>query len=352
MNPFARSVRAFALVSSAALALLASACGGAPRELHVFVWANYLDPEVTAEFEREAGVKVVESNFSSNEEMRAKLQAGGGGYDLVCPSDYTVVQLVGDGLLLPIDAAHVPNLKHLAPRFRKPAYDPEHKHSVPFQWGVTGIGYDATRVATPPRTWKEFFDAAKAGTYGRVSLLDDMREVLGAALLAQGHSPNSKDAAEIAAARDLVKSVGANVEKFDSDDPGTPVAQGQLALAQGWSGMFANGHRDDARVGFVVPSEGAFTYVDNWAIPKGAHDQEMAERFIDFCLRPEVAAKLVAKKLYASTNGDADALIGPEILHGFAYADGGGARLWWVEDAGAAGDAYSEAWTDIRAENR
>ena len=351
MNSFLRNVRSRARFATVALAALVAACGGgAPKELHVFVWANYLDPEVTAEFERDAGVKVVESNYSSNEDMRAKLQAGGSGYDLVCPTDYTVVQLVGDGLLLPIDKSHIPNLKNLAPRFQAPAYDPKLVHSVPFQWGVTGIGYDATKVATPPKSWREFFDAAKAGTFGKVSLLDDMREVLGAALLAQGRSPNTKDAAEIAAARDLVKSAAANVERFDSDDPGTGIAQGQIALAQGWSGMFANGRRDDARVAFLVPSEGAFTYVDNWAVPKGARDQALAERFIDFCLRPEIAAKLVAKKLYASTNGAADALIDPAILKGFAYADGAGAKLWWVEDAGTAGDAYAEAWSAIKAE--
>jgi spermidine/putrescine transport system substrate-binding protein len=174
--------------------------------------------------------------------------------------------------------------------------------------------------------------------------------VLGAALLALGHSPNSRDAKEIAAAKDLVLAVKKNVAKFDSDDPATSLSQGETVMAQGWSGMFANGQRDDPDVAFVVPSEGAFQYVDNWSIPKGARDAALAHQFIDYLLRPEVAAKLVNGNLYASVNETAKATIDPKIVAGIAYSDGGGAKLFWVEDVGPAGDLYTEAWRDLKAE--
>ena len=332
------------------LALAAACGGGGAKELQVFTWSDYLDPDVVAEFERETGAKVVESNFSSNEEMRAKLQAGGGGYDLVCPTDYAVTQLVQDGLLQRIDAAQVPNRKHLGARFKSPAYDPDGAWSVPFRWGVTGIGWDAGKVADPPKSWRAFFAAAAEGKLGKVSLLDDQREVLGAALLALGKSPNSRDPQDIAAAKALVAAAKPNVAKFDSDDPATSLAQGETVLAQGWSGQFANGHRDDPRVSFVVPSEGALTYVDNWSIPKGAPHPELAHAFLNFLLRPEVAAKLVNGNLYASVNETAKASIDPEIVAGIAYSDGGGVKLWWVEDVGPAGDLYADAWRDLKAE--
>lgn len=346
----ARSVAAMTAAIVVATTVLGASCGGGPRELHVFTWANYLDRDVVAEFEQETGAKVVESNYSSNEEMRAKLQAGGGGYDLVCPSDYTVVQLVADGLLLRIESDLLRNLGNLGPRFRAPAYDPDHAHSVPFQWGVTGIGWDSAKVKTPPRSWRQFFEAAKDGRFGKVSLLDDSREVLGAALLALGRSPNSRDPADIAAARDLVSAVKANVAKFDSDDPAPSLASGETALAQGWNGMFAKGQSDTPSISFLVPAEGAFTYIDNWSVPTGARNPALAHAFIDFCLRPDVAAKLVTRKLYPSCNEAAKATIPAEILAGTCYADGGGAALFWVEDAGSAGDLYGAAWAAIKSE--
>jgi spermidine/putrescine transport system substrate-binding protein len=215
---------------------------------------------------------------------------------------------------------------------------------------VTGIAWRSSKVPSPPKSWREFFDLAKDGRLGKVSLLDDQREVLGAALLALGRSPNSRDAGEIAAARDLVKAAKANVAKFDSDDPATSLTQGETVLAQGWSGMFANGRMEDPEITFTVPSEGAFQYVDNWSIPKSAPDPDLAHAFIDFLMRPEIAAKLVNLKLYASVVETAKASIAPEILAGYAYADGAGVKLWWVEDAGPAGDAYAEAWRDLKSE--
>lgn len=348
-RPFLAALAAFLLVAACGGPEDGAPTGGA-RELHVFTWGGYLDREVVARFEQEAGCRVVESNYSSNEEMRGKLQLGGGGWDLVCPSDYAVAQLVKDGLLLPVESARLKNLGNLGARFRSPAYDPQHAHSVPFQWGVTGIGWHADRTDAPPRSWREFFEKARDGRLGKVSLLDDRREVLGAALLALGKSPNSREPMEIQAAAQLVEAIRPHVAKFDSDDPASSLVAGEVGVAMGWSGMFANGQRDDPKVSFLVPAEGAFTYVDNWSIPKGARDVELAHAFIDFCLRPKVAAELVEKKLYASCNEAASAHLPPEVLNGTAYATGGGAKLWWIEDVGPAGDVYTAAWDELRAE--
>ena len=323
----------------------------AGRTLHVFVWNGYLVPELVKDFEKETGAKVVEANFDDNEGMRAKLLAGGSGYDLCCPSDYMVPQLVKDGVLETIDLAHVPNVKNLSPRFAAPDYDGKHEHSVPYQWGLTGIAYRKSAVKSPPKSWKEFFDASNVAAWkGRISMLDDGRELAAAALLALGKSPNSRDEKEIAAARDLLVAQKASVAKYDSSSFGEALVAKETVIAQGWSGDIAKAQAEDADIAFVVPAEGTLSYTDNWAIPKGAPEKALAEAFIDYLLRPDVAAAAANAHRYASTNEAAKAKILPEILNGTSYEDGRGKKLYRIEDVGPAAEAYARLKADLKTE--
>jgi spermidine/putrescine transport system substrate-binding protein len=320
------------------------------RTLHVFVWADYLVPEVVADFEKEFSCKVVEMNFSSNEEMTAKLVNGNPGFDLVCPSDYSVAQLVKAGALDTIDLAHVPNVKNLGPRFAAPEYDPKHEHSVPYQWGVTGIGYLKSAVKTPPHSWKDVFDDANLAAWkGRISMLDDAREVAAAALLALGRSPNTKDEKDLADARALLEKQKASLSGYDTDGYKDALASKAVVVAQGWSGDVAKAQKDNADIAFVVPDEGSLSYVDNWAIPKGAPDKALAESFIDYLLRPDVAAKAANASPYASTNEAARAKIDPAILSGIAYEDGHGKKLFRVEDVGPAVETYKRLFESLKS---
>jgi len=321
------------------------------RTLHVFAWNGYLVPELVKAFETEFHCTVAETNFDDNEGMRAKLLAGGTGYDLVCPSDYMVPQLVTDGVLDTIDLAHVPNVKNLSSRFAAPDYDAKHEHSVPYQWGLTGIAYRKSAVKDPPRTWKDLFDTAKLAAWkGRVSMLDDGRELAAAALLALGHSPNTRDEKEIAAARDLLVKQKEFVAKYDSSQVGETLVRKETAIAQGWSGDIAKAQAEDADIAFVVPEEGTLSYVDNWAIPKGAPEKALAESFIDYLLRPEVAAAAANAHRYASVNEAAKPKILSEIVNGTSYEDGHGKKLYRLEDAGPAADAYARLKADLKTE--
>ena len=347
-----RSPVRFVPLAAAAAALLAG-CGGAPDTpvLDVYVWTDYLDAETNAAFEREFGCRVVESHFNSNEELRAKLAAGAQEYDLVCPSDYALSQFAKDGLLIPLRHENLPNLKNLARAFQRPPYDPQLIHGAPFRWGVTGIAYDAKLPGPAPTSWADLLDPANAARFaGRMSLLDDGREVMAATLLSLGFSANSREPGQIAAARERLLALKPSIAAFDSDDPGTKLAQGETLIGQMWSGQAANAQAENPAVVFFVPKEGAFLYVDNWAVPKGARDRDLAEKFIDYLMRPEVAAKLVNASRYASCNEAAKASIDPSILQGTAYSDGGGSRLYWVEDLGDAGELYAEAWRALQAE--
>ncbi len=279
------------------------------KTLRIFIWEEYIDPEVYRLFEREFGAKVIEDNYGSNEDMRAKLQAGGAVYDLVVPSDYMVRLLRQDGLLLPIDLSHMPNLKHLAARFRDPPYDPGHDYSVPYQWGITGIGYNKKLVHPPPTQWADLFEPTRIEPYKhRISMLNDMREVIGAALVALGHSPETTDPQHLAEAQALLLRQKPFLAKYDSESFEDSLASGETVLAHGWSGEIAMAQSQNPDIAFVIPTEGTFVFVDNWAIPKGARQKELAEDFINFVLRPEISAMIVNHARYASVNDAARAL--------------------------------------------
>lgn len=322
---------------------------GTTKTLRVFIWEEYIDPEVYRLFDQEFGVKVVEDNYGSNEDMRAKLQAGGAGYDLIVPSDYMVTLLRKDGLLLPIDLSRIPNLKHLAARFRDPAYDPEHRYSIPYQWGITGIAYNRRLVDPPPRGWADLFDPAWIGPYAnRLSMLNDMREVIGAALVSLGYSPETADPQHLAQALARLQQQKPFVAKYDSESFEDSLASGETVLAQGWSGEIAMAQSENPDIAFAIPDEGTFVFVDNWAIPKGAQQKELAEAFIDFVLRPEISARIVNHARYASANEAARSLVKPEILNGPSYVWPEDTKLWWLNDLGAAGPLYERVWLELK----
>ncbi len=319
------------------------------KTLRIFIWEDYIDPEVYRLFEREFGVRVSEENYASNEDMRAKLQAGGVLYDLVVPSDYMVTLLRRDGLLLELDLRRIPNLTNIATRFRDPPYDPGHRYSVPYQWGITGIGYNKSQVVPPPTGWGDLFESARIERYkNRISMLNDMREVVGAALIALGYSPESTDPQQLAQAQELLQRQKPFLAKYDSESFKDSLASGETVLAQGWSGDIAMAQTQNPEIGFAIPQEGTFIFVDNWAIPKGTRQKELAEAFINFVLRPEISAMIVNHVRYASVNEAAPPLIKAEILNGLSYQVPEGTKLWWLADLGPANGLYERVWLELK----
>jgi spermidine/putrescine transport system substrate-binding protein len=319
------------------------------KSLRIFIWEEYIDPEVYRLFEHEHGARVVEDNYGSNEDMRAKLQAGGAVYDLVVPSDYMVQLLRKDGLLLPIDLSRLPNLQYLGVRFRDPPYDPGHRYSVPYQWGITGIGYNKAEVIPPPTRWADLFEPSWVAPYkNRISMLNDMREVIAAALVASEHAPETADPQHLAQAQALLQRQKPFLAKYDSESFEDSLASGETVLAQGWSGEIAMAQAQNPDIAFVVPAEGTFIFVDNWAIPNGAREKTLAEEFINFVLRPEISAMIVNHARYASVNEAARAFIKPEILAGPSYSWPENTKLWWLHDFGDAGRLYERVWLELK----
>jgi spermidine/putrescine transport system substrate-binding protein len=319
------------------------------KTLRIFIWEEYIDPEVYRLFEQEFGARVVEDNYGGNDEMRAKLQAGGVGYDLAVPSDYMVVLLRKEDLLLPLDLSHIPNLKYLAARFHDPAYDPGHRYSVPYQWGITGIAYNKSQVIPPPTHWANLFDPAWLEPYAnRISMLNDMREVIGAALVATGLPHATADPQHLTQVQTLLQLQKSLLAKYDSESFEDSLASGETVLAQGWSGEVAMAQSQNPDIAFIIPGEGTFVFVDNWVVPKGARQKALAEEFINFVLRPEISAKIVNHARYASVNDAAKPFIKPEILNGPSYFWPEGTQVWWLSDLGDAGRLYERVWLELK----
>jgi spermidine/putrescine transport system permease protein len=348
-----RSARLAAAPAGLGLAvlLLPFALVGAPapagRTLNLYIWSNYIAPETLTRFEKRLGVRVNVDLYDSNEALLAKLSAGNAGYDVVCPSDYSVQVLLAQGLLRPLDHSALPHFENLDPAFLDRPYDPGNRHSVPYFWGTTGIAYDTRRVTGAIDSWNALWDERYAG---RILMLDDAREAIGAALKRRGLSLNSKDPAELERARADLAQQKPLVRAYSSTNFDDVLLSGDVWLAQGWSGQFAKVMSENPAIAYVVPKEGATLFIDNLAIPKDAPSPALAHAFIDFTLEAEIAAEICRTMHYSSPNRAAMALLPPEIRGNPATFPPPDVveRLELIRDMGEATVLYDRLWTEVK----
>jgi spermidine/putrescine transport system substrate-binding protein len=345
------------LVMSIALVGCGQSTGGSEGELaeevHVYNWSDYIDPQIYEDFEEEFGVRVIEDTFSSNEDLLAKLQAGATGYDVIVPSDYMVAIMRELDLLAELNYDNIPNFENISDTFRDPPYDPENKYSIPYQWGTTGIGYDATVFDEPPDSWRHIFDPAIASQYaGKMTVLNDSRELIGAALKYLGYSLNSTNEAELEEAKELLIQQKEWVMAYDSEAFGDLIASGDAIIGHGWSGGYFMSAAEADNVWYVIPQEGGVVWTDNLAIPKTAPSQYTAEVLINYLLRPEVGAKITNYTWYGSPNEASNEFIDAEILEEPAIYPPPEVmdKLEFIRDVGEATTLYDRIWTEIKSE--
>lgn len=373
----------------ALLALVVAACGGSggdaqaaadeceagvvDGELNFYNWSEYIpygsiaeDAEVDdliAAFEEEYGVEVTLTEYESNEAMLAQIEAGGAPYDLVVPSDYMVSLMAESELLVSLNKDAIPNMGNLDPTFTGLPFDPDGAYSVPYQWGTTGIGFSYDVVDDSDGiSWGLIFDPAQRAEYtGQISMLDDSREALGAALKYLGYSLNSTSQEELDEAAALIAETKDDIATFSSSGYWDLLIEGSTVVAHGWNGDFfaaydgASTDEYDAYedFGFAVPNEGGVVWVDNMAVPVTSESPCTAHAFINFLLEPENGATLSNYNYYASPNAASEALIYPEILEDPAiyppqelFDDG---SLEFLEDLGDFTTAYEDAF--VRAKS-
>lgn len=317
--------------------------GPIERRLNLYLWSDYLADNTIPDFEREFGVRVTLDTYESNEDLLARLLAGATGYDLVLPSSYVFPVLLGRDLIAPLRHRFLTNLGNVAPLFANPPWDPGLVHSVPWQWGVTGIAYRADRVPVRPDSWGIFLDP----TYrGKMTMLDDLRDVIGAFLRYRGRSLNSVDPAELAQARADAIAAKANLKAFISATVKGQLIAGDVWIAQLWNGDALQARAEQPAIEFVVPREGSMLFTDSLVMPRSARNPRAAHEFLNYILRPEVAAALADKTGYGTTNLAALPLTRARL----PFPEGEQMeRLEYQADLGPATERWDRIWTEIKA---
>jgi spermidine/putrescine transport system substrate-binding protein len=336
--------------------MLLQGCGAAGEskpEVRLFIWGEYMNPEVLEAFEEETGIRVIESNYSSNEEMLAKVQASSGEYDVVVPSDFMVRVMKRRGLLAELDPDRLTLKTNIAERFTNLDFDPGLKYCVPYHYGVTGIGYNvqAFQDRPAPTSWSSLFDLKEVSRFkGKTSLLNDQREAIGAALIYLGYPSNTLDEQELAEASDLLKKQKEFIGKYDSDSFEDTLAAGTINIAQGWSGELAIAMKENDDIRFFIPEEGALMFVDTLAVLESSPRKELAFQFINYLLRPDVAAQIANFVSYASANAKAEPMIEESLKNGPAYMAPPEDRTYYIQDLEEKEEAYERIWTELKAE--
>lgn len=287
-------------------------------DLFLYNWSDYMDPELIEKFEEQYGVTVTEDFYDSNEAMQPIVSAGRSGYDVIVPSDYMVSIMVEDGTLMPLNKAAIPNYANLADEFRSGLpYDPDGAFVAPYQFGTTGLGVNFNVVGEDaPRSWGLIFDPEISAAYGgQITLLNDPRETLGAALKYLGYSLNTTDEAQLAEARDLVADTVSRIAAFDSDQYSGLLVSGETVVAHGYSGSLINNIDDLDGFDYFVPDEGGTIWIDNMGIVFDAPHPCTAHTFINFMLDAENGAQLTEWVLYGSPNGAALEFLPEELAN-------------------------------------
>lgn len=339
--------------TTAVLMLLFFALGGQGRsarggELNIYIWSNYLPENVIAEFERRYDAKINVELYDSNEALLAKLQSGSASFDIIVPSDYMVTVLKEQGLLEELDRDQMSNFSNLDPQFAGLAYDKANQFSVPYMWGTTGIAYRKDKIAGPIESWSALWDIQYKD---RLSMLDDVRETMGAALKFMGKSLNETEPQAIAAAADLLVQQKPLLKAYDSGGFDQLLMSGDVWIAQAYSGQIAKAMAENSNIGYVIPKEGCTLFVDNLCIPRVAKNRELAAAFINYVLEARTAAEIANGTGYSSPNLSARAFIRPDLLaNEAAYpARESLERCELIKEIGPAISIYDRYWTEVKS---
>ena len=335
-------------------------CGGSGEEagekqdaaeaapvLYYFTWSDYTDPTLLKEFEDKTGVRVVVDTFSSNEELLAKVQSGATGYDVVVPSDFMAGVMGKLGLLAKLDLQKIPNVALLETHLQGLSFDPTQQFAIPYFWGTVGIGYDAEVFPTPPDSWEVLWDPQYRG---RISMLNDQRELFGMALRSMGHSMNSQDPQIIQQAKEKLIRQKPLVKTYTSEHFDQLLVAGEVVLAHAWGGPIARAMRERPSLRYVVPREGGTIWTDCLAVLKTSTKKPLAMEFINYLLEVDVGVRTSNRLLFASANRLVKDRVKKEVRENPAVYPPISilSRMEWMSDVKEAVREYDRAWTELK----
>jgi spermidine/putrescine transport system substrate-binding protein len=259
-------------------------------------WVDYSDPANYKAYQKEYGPKIKVSGYGSNEEILAKLRAGGSKYDVIAPTGYAVKTMIDLGLLMPLTHELIPNMKNIPPAFTKTDYDSGNKYSIPKDYGITSFYWLTDKVSDQPKTIAECFDLLKTPTMKslNVNFLEGGTQLMALALAALGYSINSEEPGEIDEAKQLLVDVKPNVDTINSTYI-ERASRGEIDFGMGWNADVRRAiqalAKNDREMVYLVPDGPTEYWVDNWVIPTDAEHPVAAHKWIDFVLDPVVAGK-------------------------------------------------------------
>jgi putrescine transport system substrate-binding protein len=261
------------------------------RLLNIYNWSDYIDDRTIPMFQALNNIRVNYDVYSSNEDLLAKMRAGPTSYDIIVPTSWFIPTYLQLDLIEPLRQELIPNLTNLDREFVETDYDPGNRYTAPWQWGTSGIGFNRRRVPQPPDSWGAVFRPAPA-VKGRVTLLREVTDLIGCALIHLGRSPNSTKDTDLAEVVKLVRAIRPRLKGFTTDTYIDELAADETWLAQGWSGDVFQAQDQNPDVAYVIPKEGSLRFVDVMAVPKGAPHPGNAARFINYVLHPKVQARI------------------------------------------------------------
>ncbi len=276
--------------------------------LNLFIWSDYIDPDLVKSFEKQCNCKLVETDYESNAELVAKLKAGGDSqYDVVVPSSYEIPQLSEEGLIQPIDHSKLTNFKNLITTFQNPSYDPGNKYSIPYQWGTTGIVYDPSKIKDPAHSWSILFDPKVNPSYPFVLPKGEGYDQIGAACAYLGYGFACSEKSQwIAAAKLIIQTKKRpNFAGFVEETPARDqMKNGLIAVSMAFNGDIGQCYADGTckKLVYFLPKEGTERWVDTMAIPAHAANPQLALEFINFILDAKNGAQLSNFNQYATPN--------------------------------------------------
>lgn len=321
-----------------------------PQELNLSIWGNYLSPEIQAKFEKETGIKINISNYSSNEELLAKLQMGASGIDVAVPSDYMVQIMVKMNLLKPLNKDLLPNKSLISEDFLNQGFDPGNTFSLPYTWTTTGIAYNKELYKGTMKSWKDLLENKEL--QGKFALMDDVREALGAALKLHGASVNTLKEDDLAKAKVTLLKAKKDIKMFTSDTIDI-LKNKEVLAAQAYSSDALQAQlQTNGKIAYILPEEGSTYAIDNLVIVKDAPHTEAAHKLINFLLSEEAEISKIKTIFGGPIHKNIKSKLPKELQDNPALFMSGAAfkKLEPIQDLGDSGKSYDDIWTQVKTQ--
>lgn len=330
------------------LVVLCTGCNNDQEQLNVLNWTSYIPDSIIRDFEKETGIKVNYSTYSSNEELLAKVSnAKEGTYDLIFPSDYMIEIMKDRELLEKIDKSKLTNINNLNSNYLNLEYDVNNEYSLPFIAASTVISINKEKIKEDITSYNDLLNPKYKD---EIVLIDDQRIIIGMALLANGFDMNSTDPNELEIAEEWLLKLKPNLKAYDSDSPKNFLIFEEASIAVLWNAEGAIAKQENSNIENIFPKEGFALSIDNFAILKNSENQEEAYKFIDYILRPEVMKEIINSYPYKNINKETDKILDDDYLNNNAanISDETLKNGIFVKNIGSNIKLYDHIWANIK----